>query len=138
MPFSLVMPARSPLQQSTVTCSLTPFLQFLTFPSKNPSTCTVVSWAEMTGYLHNGRETFSILCFLMQMYLFLCFSYLLTNHTFQSLKQPAVLSQLERGVGCSQNHHAVQSNFTFSCTNNALILFRRFLSNKIIVDNYKH
>lgn len=56
MPFLLVMSARSPLQRSTVTCALKPFLQFLNFPTKNPSTCTVVSWTEMTGYTHNGRE----------------------------------------------------------------------------------
>lgn len=116
----------------------------LSNPSYNSSTfqlktqAPVLWYHELTGYTHNGRETLSILSFLMQMYLFLCFSHLLTNHTFQSLQQPSGLSQLERGGGCRQNHHAVQNNFTVSRTNNALILFQRFLSNKITVDNYKH
>lgn len=69
--------------------------------------------------------------------LFLRLSHLLTDCSFESLQHLAGLSQLERGVGCRQNHHAVQNDFTASCTSSALILFQMFLSNKMNVNNYK-
>lgn len=54
---------------STAVTSALTLLEFLTFPSKKPSTCTVVLWTEMMGNPHNARETFPISCFMMQRFI---------------------------------------------------------------------